>query len=219
MKFPLALGCVVGAAVIIASQTTYKLVINGKDSKSGPIMVKDKLYVPIDALKAAGLSVTVDKSTVSIKFPKQTAEGGAYQQDGQEGKLGEWLFNGIWRLRVASFTKREDGPGYQAVIEIRNGSKYPGISLAGTGWNGITLALEDGNSVSATSDAVDLRDAGLAQGASFTGTVLFDTESASKPDRIILRLDPKGLAGTNMTYSVANPSFRISVKDLAHSID
>lgn len=212
-KVTVAAGTLLFAAIALGFQATLKLVLNGKEAKSAPIMVKDKLYVPVDALKEAGLSVTVDKSIISIKVPKGTAEGGAYQQDGQEGKVAEWLFNGIWRLRVTSFSKRDDGPGYRAVVEIRNGSKYPGISLAGTGWNGITLALEDGNSIAATSDAVELRDAGLAQGASFTGTVIFETESSSKPDRIILRLDPMGLTGTAMKYSVANPSFRINVRD------
>ncbi len=198
--------------IAVAGQTAYKLVVNGKESKSQPIMVKDKLYVPVDALKEAGMIVSVEKNTVTLKFSKTDAQGGANQQDGQEGKMGEWLFNGIWRLKVNSLKKRDGSPGYEAEIELKNGSKWQNISLAGTGWNGITLVLEDGTPVSAASDAVDLRDIGLAQGAGYTATVVFDSESTSKPDRIILRLDPRGLAGTEMKYSVANPSFRVSVR-------
>jgi hypothetical protein len=210
----LALGAVGIVGLALCQGTgSLKLMINGKAAKSAPIRVKDKLYVPVEALKEAGLSVSVANDTVTLAFTKSSSEGGANQQDGQEGKVGEWLFNGIWRLKVISFEKRfeGEGPGYKAIIEVKNGTKFGGYSLAGTGWAGITLVLEDGNAVAALSDAVGLRDAGLAQGAGVTETVVFETDSTSKPQRIILRLDPKGLEGTPLKYAVANPSFRIRV--------
>jgi hypothetical protein len=212
---PLVFALVAASTVALAAQS-YKLIVNGKEAKTAPMFMNDKWYVPVDALKDAGVTVAIDKekNTVSLRVPKNPAEGGANQQDGQEGKMGEWLFDGIWRFRVISVAKKEeaDNPGYKVVVELKNGSKYTNISLAGTGWMGITLVLEDGNSIAAASDAVELRDAGLPQGAGITSTVIFDTDSAKRPDRVILRLDPKGLAGTDMKYTVANPSFRVDVK-------
>src|SRR5438045_983495 len=83
------------------------------------------------------------------------------------------------------------GAGWTVKVEIRNGSKFNGYAPSGTGWQGITLVTEDGTIVPAASDAPELRDTGLAQGAGNTQNLFFPTESADKPARIILRFDPK----------------------------
>ena len=54
----------------------------------------------------------------------------------------------------------------------------------------------------------------LAQGAGNTLILLFETESKSKPVRLILRFDPKGLEGTppSLRFTVPDPSFRVDVR-------
>ena len=99
-------------------------------------------------------------------------------------------------------------------VELRNGTTANGVALAGTGWNGVTLVLEDGTVLSARSDAPELRDTPVNQGANLTATLVFETPSTSKPSRIILRLDPKGTENTGLSYKVANPTFRVDVSGL-----
>ncbi|MCW3052756.1 MAG: hypothetical protein JWN14_1926, partial [Chthonomonadales bacterium] len=162
---------VVGGAAWAREALTLK--INGKASAVPPITVQGKTYIPLEALKAAGVGVQVTGSTIELQLPTKTAEGGTNQQVAVEGKGGEWLFNGIWRFRVLTVEAADPdkvGKGWSVKVEIRNGSKFNDYSPGGTGWEGITVVTEDGNSVAAASDAVDLSSKGLAQGAGNTVT-------------------------------------------------
>jgi len=207
------------AAGTVWARESLTLKINGKASAAPPITVQGKTYIPLEALKAAGVGVQVTGSTIELQLPTKTAEGGANQQVAVEGKGGEWLFNGIWRFRVLTVEAADPdkvGKGWSVKVEIRNGSKFNDYSPGGTGWEGITVVTEDGNSVAAASDAVDLSSKGLAQGAGNTVTLFFPTEAASSPVRVILRFNPEGLKGTPLHYATPNPSFRVDVKNLVH---
>ena len=208
---------VVGATAWAREALTLK--INGKATAVPPITVSGKTYIPLEALKAAGIGVQMTGSTIELQLPTKGAEGGTNQQIAVEGKGGEWLFNGIWRFRVLTVEVADPdkvGKGWSVKVEIRNGSKFNDYSPGGTGWEGITVVTEDGNSVAAASDAVDLGSKGLAQGAGNTVTLFFPTESASSPIRVILRFNPEGLKGTPLHYATPNPSFRVDVKNLVH---
>ncbi|WP_309709794.1 hypothetical protein [Armatimonas sp.] len=219
MKRIYGLGIVtLAVASMAAAQQALSLRINGKSIPAGAVVVKGTTYISADALKAAGVGVQYTRGGVELTLPTAsttTGAGGANQQNAVEGKGGEWLFNGIWRFQVMSVEKADpttEGMGWKVKVEIRNGSKSGGVAPAGTGWQGVTLVLEDGNSIPARSDAPELRDSGLAQGAGNAQTLLFETESKSKPVRLILRFDPKGLAGTALRFSVPDPTFRVDVK-------
>lgn len=215
----LSLVSILAVAAAVGAQQASRLRINGTPASDAPITVKGKTYVSVDSLRSAGISVRSANGIMDLTLPggaQQAADGGAGQQNGVEGKTGDWLFNGIWRFRVLSVSPADAatvGAGWQAKVEIRNGTKFSGYSPGGTGWQGITIVTEDGTSVAAASDAPELRDKGLAQGASNAVTLFFPTDSASKPTRIILRLDPKGLEGVpaGLRYTTKDPSFRVSV--------
>jgi len=213
-KLILVVGLIlVALALAQAVQKAYRLVINGKATSAQAIVVSGKTYVSLDALKAAGVGSSLSGTTLSLTLPgAQVAQGGANQNAAVEGCLNEWLFNGLWRFRVMSVEPSTDPTGWKAAIEIRNGSKADGIALAGTGWGGMRIILEDGNPVEARSDAVDIRDQGFLQGAGKTITIVFPSEDTSKtPQKLFLLLDPKGLAGTSLRYGVADPSFRVKL--------
>ena len=203
-----------------SAQKALKVNVNGKPSRFGALAFKRMTYVPIEALKEAGLVVKVTGGTVAIVQPgAQQAAGGTNQQGAVAGKGGEWLHNGLWRFRVLSITPADptkDGPGWLARVEIRSSGKLGGYSPAGTGWQGMSIVLDDGNSVGARSDAVELRDPPLALGASSTQTLYFETESKSMPAKLILRFDPKGLLGAPpaLRFTVPDPSFRVDVKNV-----
>lgn len=213
-KLILILGLALGTLVLAqAVQKAYKLVINGKAASGQAIVVSGKTYVSLDALKAAGVGSSLSGSTLSLSLPgAQVAQGGSNQNAAVEGCMNEWLFNGLWRFRVMSVQPSSDPSGWKATVEIRNGSKADGIALAGTGWGGMRIILDDGNAVEVLSDAVDVRDQGFLQGAGKTITLAFPSEDTSKtPKKLFLLLDPKGLAGTSLRYSVADPSFRVKL--------
>ncbi len=215
--FPAFLAC---AAMSAEAQKALKLQVNGKTSRFRPLALKGMTYVPIEALKEAGLVVKVTGGTVAIALPgAPSAAGGTNQQGAVAGKGGEWLHNGLWRFRVLSITPADpakDGPGWLAKVEIRSSGKLGGYSPAGTGWEGMSIVLDDGNSIGARSDAVELRDPPLALGASSTQTLYFETESKSMPAKLILRFDPKGLQGAPpaLRFTVPEPSFRVDLKNV-----
>lgn len=201
---------------VVWAQQSSRIKIDGKVVPGQSISVKGKTYIPLDALRAGGLGVRLSGGVVELSTAggAATATGGANQQEGVEGKIGEWLFNGVWRFRVLSVEKAsaDVGEGWVAKVEIRNGSKFNGYSPAGTGGEGISLVTEDGASFAAASNAVDLMDKGLAQGASNIQSVYFATGSASLPTRLILRFNTQGVANTPLRFTVPNPTFRIDVK-------
>lgn len=159
------------------------------------------------------MASSLSGTTLSLTLPgAQTAQGGTNQNAAVEGCLNEWLFNGLWRFRVMKVESGSDPTGWKATIEVRNGSKADGIALAGTGWGGMRIILDDGNAVDAQSDAVDIRDQGFLQGAGKSITSAFPSEETAKtPKKLFLLLDPKGLAGTSLRYAVADPSFRVKL--------
>ena len=205
----------VGAlALAQAVQKAYRLVINAKAYSQQAVVIGGKTFVPLEALKASGVSVALSGKTLSLGL-SAPVQGGANQNLALEGCIGEWLFNGIWRFRVNNLRQAEgteSGTTWIATAELRNGSSFNNISLSGTGWGGMQLILENGNALPAISDAVDLRDIGVLQGAIKTVDVNFVADqSGGQPSKLILLLDPKGLAGTQMRYATTNPSFRVKL--------
>jgi hypothetical protein len=198
-------------ALAQVAQRTYRLVVNGKASSGQAIVVGGKTYVSLEALRAAGVTSSLSGNTLTLTLPgAPVAQGGANQNAAVEGCLNEWLFNGLWRFRVTSVQPSTDPQGWKATVEVRNGSRADGLALAGTGWGGMRIILSDGNPVEVLSDAVDVRDQPFLQGAGKTITLAFPSEETSKtPSKLFLLLDPKGLAGTNLRYTVPDPSFRV----------
>ncbi len=211
-KLLIIMAIAVGALVVAqAAQRTYRLIINAKAQSTPAIVVGGKTYVPLDALRASGVGVSLSGSTLTLTLPSaSTTQGGANQNAAVEGCLNEWLFNGLWRFRVTSVQPSTDPQGWKATVEVRNGSRADGLALAGTGWGGMRIILNDGNPVEVLSDAVEVRDQPFLQGAGKTLTLAFPSEETSKtPSKLFLLLDPKGLAGTSLRYTVPDPSFRV----------
>lgn len=82
----------------------------------------NKVYVSVDALRDAGAVVATQSNRVRIQFEPLH---GQVQGDMIEGRIGEWLSNGIWRVRVVRvepLTKPGyfKGKGFELTIEIRN---------------------------------------------------------------------------------------------------
>ncbi len=195
------LGCMLATA---AFENHIK--INGKAVPGEYVMVEGKQYVPVSALKAAGATFKTADGTLTIDFPV----AGSMQQGGLEGEIGDWLNNGVWRFRVVGISKTSEG--WKVDVEIRNATKVNGYAPGGTGWQGITVVLADGTVVGARSDAPELRDNPVNQSATDQQSLLFETDSASEPDRLILRFDPKGIEGTPLKFTTADPTFRVHLK-------
>lgn len=210
-------GVLLAGAVWAGTQiaVAYSLKINGKDVKGKTMTIDKETYIPVSALKAAGAVVTTDKGTLVINW----AGGGQNQTDALEGKVGEWLFNGIWRFKVTAVVPNDDGrPGWKVGIEIRNGSKADNIATGGTGLESFRLYMADGIALDPY-NITDFSTPGFAPGSGRTMSMVFydDDGNGRKPEKLLVRFNPDEgtvnfLKGMGVGYTVKTPSFRINLK-------
>lgn len=213
----------------LAAQTAYKLVINGKVVSGQAIVVNGQTYVPLAALKAAGIQSSLASGILSLSLPgapqaspNSSAAGGANQLKALEGCIGQTLYNGIWRFKV---TKLEQGtvdgnPGWLMSVEMRNAIPKP-LSPYSSGFSNTndsySFATADGNTgVWKTYYIVnDFVVKDIPQGGMFTYVFKIFPDPAATPDQLknppakfILRIDTKR---ADPKYTIPDPSFRIDL--------
>lgn len=209
------------AAVILAASGGMKLVINGKIASKAAIIKDDEVYIPVSALKEAGVDAQIRDNEISIRF--LPVFGGSNQADAIEGKTGEMLFNSIWRVRATNITPFTDPydksrPGFKITIECRNGSNKT-VSQFNTGMK--YPELFDKNNTKLTIDENDWQTGSWFKELPPGGSVVHDAifyyphntsmSSVNKPAKLLIQVDPKdgNLKSVGLKYLVKSPSFRI----------
>lgn len=177
------------SALLLATQAT-KVTVNGKPDPAA--IVKDgKVFVSEDALRAAGATVTKSNGAVSITF-QPTA--GRNQVEAAEGKVGDWLSNGTWRLRVTKVEAAPNpfgkGPGFKVTLEMRNLSPRALAPFA-SGLDKLQLVDSKGTTLSFNQGSFKDFFKEIAPGNGFTNEVLFgDPANAvgevGDPDKLLV---------------------------------
>jgi hypothetical protein len=212
-----ALATIVPATIAFAQSVAYKLSINGRSYSSNAIVVRGETFVPLKTLQAAGVRSSLAGGVLTLTLPGAQsgsgaqAAGGANQVAALEGCLNEWLFNGIWRIRVTDpqfMTGDRNGMTFR--FEFRNGTKESGFAPSGTGWGGLQLALDDGTTVGAA-NVNDITDPPYLSGGSHAQTIEFFWEDTQRtPSKLIVLFNPKQMnTSANVKFSVPDPSLRI----------
>lgn len=112
-------------------------------------------------IAACALAGTLPAAADTTPAAHPTAEGGSHQLSAREDCMNQWLFDGLWRLRVTNVAAVMDStgllPGYAVTINVRNGSNVTtqldktGVDLKPAGH----LVFDDGNALDST-DAADI---------------------------------------------------------------
>lgn len=128
-----------GLALTLLAGTTaaaLTITVNGKAVPGTTITVGGKTYVPLDALKAGGISSNVSGGNLALGTG---APGGSTPVAALQGCLNETLFNGVWRVKFSNLRLATvDGAmKWNIDLEVRNGT---GINLSGA--DGALLADE-----------------------------------------------------------------------------
>jgi len=232
------------ASVALAATSSLTLVLNGQISSEKAISVNGKTYVPLSSLTALGIKVSSASGTVSLTSSTvapsaagtmgnsgSSGAGGANQKASVTGCVGEWLFNGIWRMRVtkaeaATNPDRGNLPGYKVTVQLSNGTVQT-LTPSDTGiqyGNAYTVAFADGNSYAAPTSTnvafLDKTTARILQGASTLlefgfwpddGRTL-EAARANLPQKFLLEVDPKKLKkDLKVGFTVPDPSFRVDL--------
>jgi hypothetical protein len=211
----LALGLVIAQTV----QRQLSLVINGKTNSAKAIVVNGQNYVPVSALRDLGINASVSGSTLTLSAQ---AAGGADQRTSVEACINEFAFNGIWRARVTKVEAIEvfGQKGWGVTLELRNGTGRT-LEPGQTGMldaSGLSLAFADGSisgmGISAATREYEnnLRNQRIAQGASVTYQLKFDSPQTSTPTKLLLEIDPSRLQrNLGVNYTTPSPSFRFKL--------
>ncbi|WP_245597453.1 hypothetical protein [Meiothermus cerbereus] len=195
-KLLIGTGIFLSALVLAqAAQKTYRLIVNGQAQASPAIVVGGKTYVPLEALQKAGAQVSLSGNEVRVQF---IPVGGQEQAMLLEGKKGEWLSNGTWRLRVLDVAPGTNpffgsGPGYVVRVEVRNLTSGR-LSLHKTGFDGFQLLDNRGNKLVAASFGEQYTDLPQADGVLIT--LRFGPnpklDEIGAPDKLLVNFRPSG---------------------------
>lgn len=190
-------GIVVAAASAAwALQSGMKLYVGGKLASSGVIERNGVAYVPLkDVASAMGLGLTK-----TARGYEMSAPGGANQVEGLNGKVGEVLFNGYFRMQVTEvirakeYTNRFSGDnqkitGYPEgndlvvlICRIKNGTKEK-LTVFLPGGDYMALTDDQGRSYGPrTGLSIDCpsRGADLLPGAAVDFALTYDVPADAK---------------------------------------
>ena len=141
--------------------------------------------------------------------------GGANQRVSVEGCQNQWLFDGVWRVRVSNVSPT----GSDATLEVRNGTKdamtAPDGGFAKVNGQGIDMAYDDGSVQNLDLDATresyrsELSYKKLPPGGGAKTTLHFapPSNASAKPVKLLIAVDPS--ANSSVHYPTKDPSFRV----------
>ena len=157
--------------------------------------------------------------------PRATTEGGSHQVNALQGCMNQWLFNGVWRIRVTQISRITDAtgllPGVKVSFEVRNGSKTE-TSLLTTGVPSHpgSLVFDDSTELDGTnSDAtlvwnnVYFKKLPPSGGLIFSIPFVFQPAPSTvpKPVKWLLQIDPSKEWAGAPHYSTSNPGLRVDL--------
>lgn len=168
----IAIGMLGALGLLLAFQR-MQVEINGK-ATTDFLVSGGKVYVSVAALREAGAVVTTQPDQVSIQFDPLR---GRRQGDMIEGRLGEWLSNGTWRVRVSKVEPATNpffgkGKGYALTLEIRNLTTQT-ISFFQSGFDKMILLDENDHKMTFAASSFSKQYDSIARADGFTARVLF----------------------------------------------
>ena len=201
----------IGAALVIGvavAQGVKQLSVSlaNKTLKLDSVVVGGKTYVSLEQLKKALPSTTAVTG----------AAGGANQVAAASGCIGEYLFNGVWRLKVQSLMYSVEEKAWYLTIELRNGTNkiaqpnYTGSSGSG---EDISLVTDDGNSLSLANGSRiqdDILLKSIAPGSAGVTKIWFYAETAT-PKATKLLWAMSAASNSDKAPLSKQPAFRVDL--------
>ncbi|WP_161881172.1 hypothetical protein [Deinococcus alpinitundrae] len=228
---------------LLAPASAQTLILNGNVSADKTVVVGGKTYVPLSALSSLGIQVSTGSGVTSLTGGKAVATapstttaatpnngaGGANQKASVSGCLNEWLFDGVWRMRVTKVqptvnSGRGDRPAWGVTVEVKNGTTQT-LKMSENGIdynNAINLSFPDGSSMgsaarSAWQDKVYTK---LPQGVGTVHQFIIDPDDsmtlaqlqANPPSKFLFEVVKKvDSSAKGVGFTVPDPSFRVDL--------
>ncbi len=182
--------------------------------------------VMLNVMLLVAATLLLAPAAVSASSSKKPPVGGSMQRAAAEGCMNQWLFDGVWRLRVLSVdpaAQYNDGSlttGVGVKMQLHNATSHDlepdHTGLSDINGRGITVTYSDDNTEDAISSGTGLTNALLDKtmppggGATVTIYFAYGPDKTAKPVKLIIPVDPKSPNNySHSHYSVSNPSFRV----------
>lgn len=198
--------------------------VNGQPVTLPAQVIGGQTYIPISVLDALGIPYQSRAGRLLLG----SVPGGSNERPALSGCRNEWLFNGVWRVKVGAITrisKDADTPGWGVELEVRNGTKAT-IMPTDAGWEGtgqgLHLAFADASTMNPDPYEIQkLTFNALPQGGVARAQLKYfaplgtSASSLKAPTKLLIELDPKGIGDSTRAKGVAfntpAPSFRIDL--------
>lgn len=224
--FPLTLSALLAASLGSASAQNIKLTINGKPAGNA-IMVGGQTYVPLSALKNAGVGAVQGPGTLSLTLGQVGGTtGGANQVAALSGCLGQTFFNGVWRVTFSNLRfDASDSTNLKWLydVEVRNATKNSLAPVSGglnpdsdhlsiLGPDGTPFELSTGDLMAGQK----LGFATLPPGGVWKGTLQVHdpngAQASRPPVKLLWQIKPtENDAVAKLPWNVKDPSFRVDL--------
>lgn len=198
MKKRLLLVLATGLTLAGFADTQVTVTLAGKSLTLDSVQVGGKTYVLLDQLKS-----------------QLGAQGGANQVSASDGVLHQWLFNGVWRVKVGEVHWDPADSQWVVQLTIGNGTSKTrdmiSSGFAANGVDGVFLVTQGGESKALGVNASnafqeDFRMKQIPPGGQSSATIRFLGTESDKPVKLLLEMRPvKGLPFTKQ------PSFRVDL--------
>lgn len=170
-------------------------------------------------------------AVVAAPHPAATSAGGSHARAALAGCMNQWLFNGIWRVKVTAVDPIKTPPdaagsfnaGWGVTVQFRNGTNAD-LLPATSGLGHLTLVSADGDTTDVTLttsgalDAQKLTFHDFPPSAQYTHQLTFwypfGTAAADikQPVKFLIAFDPAMRnASSGPHYSTPNPSMRVDL--------
>lgn len=191
---------VVSVAMLISGVLAFQRVqvfLNGKETKE-VLVSNNRVYVSVAALREAGAVVSQSGDRLDIQFEPLR---GRLQGDMIEGRIGEWLSNGTWRVRVSKVESAPNpffgrGYGFTVTMEFRNLTQNT-ISLHGSGLDKVQLIDDAGNQLVYAESSFQERYRSIVRADGFTAVLKFGDSrnhelQVGQPDKLLVVFRSRG---------------------------
>lgn len=188
-----------------------------------------KLRVSPVLLFVCTLAIVALASSAPSAGQSPPAEGGSTQVAAQDGCVNQWMFNGVWRVRVTNVAFRPAGDhpnAWDVTMQWNNGTSFAGISPVDTDKQDLVLALANGDTLTATDSTVgNLNQQQLdfhtfPASGQFTYTQSFYSSSTldpnQKPSKLLVTFDVAKYraahpGGTGKFWKTKTPSYNYRI--------
>ncbi len=214
-----------------AAAQTLKLTIDGRPA-GNTVSINGQTFVPVSALRAAGVGVTQQGGTLNLTLRGAPpagqvggTTGGANQVAALSGCLGQTFFNGVWRVRLSDLRLNADpsDPKWTVHAEVRNATGTTLQPIFG-GLNPddahLSVLSADGTPLTwSTGDLLagqKLAYASLPPGGVWKGTLsVHDPDGPSEdraPSKLLWQIKPGELpTSAKLPWNVRDPSLRVDL--------